>query len=96
MILPLAADLGLGVVVIHLVGEGALLRQTPAPGNLAPLRTFGITTRPQALLKRRPSAPSSDLVARHIQRASASSARRSTRSSASAASAGRARARISR
>jgi aryl-alcohol dehydrogenase-like predicted oxidoreductase len=50
-ILPLAASLGLGVVVMRPFGEGALLRQTPSPDSLAPLRPFGVTTWPQALLK---------------------------------------------
>jgi aryl-alcohol dehydrogenase-like predicted oxidoreductase len=50
-ILPLAANLGLGVVVMRPFGEGALLRRTPSPDSLAPLRPFGVTTWPQALLK---------------------------------------------
>jgi aryl-alcohol dehydrogenase-like predicted oxidoreductase len=51
MILPLAADLGLGVVVMRPFGEGSLLRHIPSPADLEPLRPFGITTWPQALLK---------------------------------------------
>ena len=51
VILPLAADLGLGVVVMRPFGEGELLRQMPAPAALAPLRPFGVTTWPQTLLK---------------------------------------------
>lgn len=50
-ILPLAADLGLGVVVMRPFGEGALMRRPPAPEQLAPLRAFGVTTWAQALLK---------------------------------------------
>jgi aryl-alcohol dehydrogenase-like predicted oxidoreductase len=50
-ILPLAADLGLGVVVMRPFGEGGLLRRRPADAALAPLRSFGVTTWPQALLK---------------------------------------------
>ena len=51
VVLPLAADLGLGVVVMRPFGEGGLLRQMPAPAALEPLRPFGVTTWPQALLK---------------------------------------------
>ena len=50
-ILPLAADLGLGVVVMRPFGEGGLLHHTPSAADLAPLRSFGVTTWPQALLK---------------------------------------------
>ena len=51
IILPLAADLGLGVVVMRPFGEGNLLRHIPSPADLEPLRSFGVTTWPQALLK---------------------------------------------
>jgi aryl-alcohol dehydrogenase-like predicted oxidoreductase len=51
VLLPLAADLGLGVVVMRPFAEGGLLRRTPGPQALDPLREFGITTWPQALLK---------------------------------------------
>ncbi len=50
-ILPLAADLGLGVVVMRPFGEGSLLRSAPDPAALAPLAEYGVTTWPQALLK---------------------------------------------
>ena len=50
-ILPLAAQLGLGVVVMRPFGEGSLMRHVPSPEALAPLRPFGVTTWAQALLK---------------------------------------------
>jgi aryl-alcohol dehydrogenase-like predicted oxidoreductase len=50
-ILPLAADLNLGVVVMRPFGEGRLLRRMPAASELAPLNAFGVRTWPQALLK---------------------------------------------
>jgi len=50
-LLPLAAELGLGVVVMRPFAEGALMRRQPADTELAPLRPFGVTTWSQALLK---------------------------------------------
>jgi len=50
-ILPAAAHLGLGVLVMRPFGSGELLEATITPGMLAPLRPFGVTTWPQALLK---------------------------------------------
>ncbi|MBI1282112.1 MAG: aldo/keto reductase [Anaerolineaceae bacterium] len=50
-ILPLAADLNLGVVVMRPFGEGGLMRNPPSEKELAPLKPFGINTWAQALLK---------------------------------------------
>ncbi len=50
-ILPLAADLGLGVVVMRPFAEGGLMRRSPSQMELEPLKPFGVTTWGQALLK---------------------------------------------
>jgi len=50
-VLPLAAELGLGVLVMRPLGEGALVRRTPPAEALEPLHRFGVRTWPQALLK---------------------------------------------
>jgi diketogulonate reductase-like aldo/keto reductase len=50
-LLPLAAELGIAVLVMRPFGEGDLLRQPPAEADLAPLRAFGVETWTQALLK---------------------------------------------
>lgn len=50
-ILPRAADLGIGVIVMRPFGQGALMRRPPAPRTLEPLHDFGVTTWAQALLK---------------------------------------------
>jgi len=51
VILPLAADLDIGVIVMRPFGEGVLLRKAPHIAELMPLRDFGVETWPQALLK---------------------------------------------
>lgn len=50
-VLPLAADLGLGVMVMQPLGSGALARRPPPARDLEPLAEFGVTTWAQALLK---------------------------------------------
>ena len=50
-LLPAAADLGIGVIVMRPLGEGALVRRAPSPELLAPLAPFGVETWAQALLK---------------------------------------------
>ena len=50
-ILPLAAGLGLGVVVMRPFAEGSLMHRRPSPAELAPLKPFGVTTWAQALIK---------------------------------------------
>jgi aryl-alcohol dehydrogenase-like predicted oxidoreductase len=50
-VLPLAADLGLAVILMRPFAEGALLRNPPSAEALKPLREFGVTTWAQALLK---------------------------------------------
>lgn len=50
-LLPLAADLGIAVIVMRPLGGGDLVRRTPCEQELAPLRAFGVDTWVQALLK---------------------------------------------
>ena len=51
VLLPLAAELGMSVIVMRPLGEGSLVRRMPDVSELAPLREFGVETWPQALLK---------------------------------------------
>jgi aryl-alcohol dehydrogenase-like predicted oxidoreductase len=50
-VLPLAAELGLGVVVMRPFGEGNLLRRAPSPDALVPLQPFGVNTWPEVCIK---------------------------------------------
>jgi aryl-alcohol dehydrogenase-like predicted oxidoreductase len=50
-ILPAAADLGLGVIVMRPFGAGELVSRRMAPKALAPLASFGVESWPQAVLK---------------------------------------------
>jgi len=50
-LLPLAAELGVEVIAMRPLGEGALVRREPAAAKLEPLREFGVETWAQALLK---------------------------------------------
>ena len=50
-LLPLAAELGVAVIVMRPLGEGALVQRAPSERELAPLRAFGVETWAQALLK---------------------------------------------
>lgn len=50
-LLPAAADLGLGVLVMRPLGEGSLVRRKPPTFTEGSLARFGVRTWPQALLK---------------------------------------------
>lgn len=50
-ILPLAQELGIGVILMRPFAAGGLVRRSPPAADLAPLAPFGVTSWPQALLK---------------------------------------------
>jgi aryl-alcohol dehydrogenase-like predicted oxidoreductase len=50
-ILPLATELGMGVILMRPFAAGGLVRRAPSDVDLAPLAEFGVHTWPQALLK---------------------------------------------
>ncbi len=62
VLLPLAAELGIAVIVMRPLGGGALMRRSPSAETLRPLAVFGVTTWPQALLEWALSDPRVDLV----------------------------------
>ncbi|MDQ3822441.1 MAG: aldo/keto reductase [Actinomycetota bacterium] len=51
VLLPLAAELGLAVIVMSPLASGSLLRRPRAESELEPLREFGVRSWAQALLK---------------------------------------------
>ena len=61
-LLPLAAELGLAVIVMRPFGQGRLLGRRVTEHELAPLAAFGIEAWPQALLKWALSDERVDLV----------------------------------
>ena len=61
-ILPAAARLGLGVLVMLPLQQGKLVAKAPAPESLRPFAKFGCTTWPQVLLKWVLSDPRIDCV----------------------------------
>jgi aryl-alcohol dehydrogenase-like predicted oxidoreductase len=50
-VLPLAEELGIGVIVMKPLGSGTLVGRAPTPADLEPLARFGVRTWAQALLK---------------------------------------------
>jgi diketogulonate reductase-like aldo/keto reductase len=61
-LLPLAAELGIAVIVMRPLGAGSLVARAPAEGELEPLRELGVETWAQALLKWALSDERVDLV----------------------------------
>ena len=61
-LLPLAAELGVAVIVMRPLAEGALMGRAVSAQELEPLRPFGVETWAQALLKWALSDPRIDLV----------------------------------
>ncbi|MDX6507237.1 MAG: hypothetical protein QOG06_1881 [Gaiellaceae bacterium] len=61
-LLPLAGELGVAVIVMRPLGEGALVRRDPAPEELEPLASFGVHSWADALLKWALSDPRVDVV----------------------------------
>ena len=71
-VLPLAAELGVAVIVMVPLGSGRIVAREPAPRELEPLRAFGVETWAQALLKWALSDERVDVVipaTKHAERA---------------------------
>jgi aryl-alcohol dehydrogenase-like predicted oxidoreductase len=76
-VLPLAAELGIGVLVMQPLGTGKLVRSAPSQRDLEPLERFGVHTWAQALLKWIVSDPRVHAVlpaTRHAERAAENAA----------------------
>lgn len=61
-ILPLAASLNVGVVIMKPFEQGSLLNRSPSPEELEPFEDFGVKTWPQILLKWIASDPRVSIV----------------------------------
>lgn len=61
-ILPLATDLGLGVIVMRPFAAGGLAKQSPSADDLTPFAAFGATTWAQVLLKYALSHPATTVA----------------------------------
>ena len=71
-LLPLTAELGIAVIVMVPLGSGRIVAREPAPRELEPLRSFGVETWAQALLKWALSDERVDVVipaTKHAERA---------------------------
>ncbi len=77
VLLPLAAELGIAVIVMRPLASGALVRNPPVADELERLRGLGVETWAQALLKWALSDARIDLVipaTRHVARAAENAA----------------------